>query len=65
MKEDNQKQCITYAMEAKILSELAMYFIETFDKLAFSSEVSVEIPNIKTPYLDTFHAVTIKHFYSI
>ena len=33
-------------MEAENLPELTMYFINTFNKLAFSSEVSVEFLNI-------------------
>ena len=46
MKEDNQKQRITYNIEPENLSELTMYFIDVFNKLAFFSEVSVELPNI-------------------
>ena len=44
--EDNLKQCINYIMEPKTLSDLTMYFIDAFNKLAFSSEVRVELANI-------------------
>ena len=46
VKEDKQKQGITYNMEPENISELTMYFIDTFNKLAFSSKVSVELPDI-------------------
>lgn len=46
MKGDNKKQCMTYNIKPENLSELTMYFIDAFNKLACSSEVIVEIPNI-------------------
>ena len=43
MPEYNQKQCISYNIEPENLSELTLYFIDDFSKLAFSSKVSVEL----------------------
>ena len=36
----------TYNMKTENLTELTMYFNDTFNKLAFSSEVSVNLLNI-------------------
>ena len=48
MKEDKQKQFTTHNMEPENISELTMYVIDTFNKLAFSSEVSVELLDINS-----------------
>lgn len=46
MRKANQKQCLTYNLEAGNLSESTMYFIDAFNELAFSSNENVELLNI-------------------